>query len=294
MAPPNGERPLDSALRQRLRLSGDGRLALGLVRGAITAIDGLSTLTSGRSFFALRQSEAILTELAGLDGVDKLARLMQLNGGTTVVPHGLDHIPTTGPVIVASTHPTGLMEFFAHMTALLALRPDVRVVANQDTEWFLGPDLIVPVQINKQNRAAGGERTRALMRDHLDRGGALLVFGSGRVADRPDGHLVEPEWRGGPTQMSQACDAPVIPAALDAFNSPGYYRTRAVARFLSGGNDHFGAMIGSLRYPEEFLAKLGQQFDTYYGPAQPPGTARETLKRAAEGLVPGLYTADAA
>ena len=283
------DRPLDAILRERLHLKGRGRVALATIRGALAAGDGLSRLFTGQPFFALHQSEELLGEIAGLQGMPLLDKMMSLNGGTQFRAQGLDAVPAKGPVLIAATHPTGLFEFCAHMQILRRKRPDLRVVANAETERFLGADMIIPVKISKENRAQSAHSTRRAIVEHLDAQGAVLIFGSGRVADQKDGLLVEPPWRGGPTELSRAANAPVVPAALNVRNSSAYYRTRATARFLSGGNAHFGAMIGSLRYFQEFLSKLGGNYDVAYGAVQPPGTPRETLKAAAEGLFPGLY-----
>lgn len=291
-------RLLDHAVKERLHLKGENPVSLKLIRGAIQSCDAISRAVTGQPLLALKESEALLDQLSDLKGGALISALMAQQGGTKIVPHGLQHIPDTGPVIIASTHPTGIFDFAAHADALWQKRPDLKVVANREVEKILGPDAIVPVTIDKQNRATSGAATGQAMLDHLDHGGpncggpnggALLIFGSGRVPDRRDGRLKEPAWRRGTTKISHISQAIVIPAALNARNSDTYYRLRAAARLLSGGNDHFGAMVGSLRYGAELLVKLGGRFDVYYGPPLAPGTGPDTLKSAAESLVPGLY-----
>ncbi len=282
-------RPLDDALTERLHLSGDTPLALSLVRAGIHICDSVSRLLLGQPFFALRESEALLGALAGLQGRDVVKALLDMAGGTDITAHGLAHVPPNGAVVIAATHPTGFFDFVAHAGALLGKRPDLKVVANQETERFLGPEIIVPVRIDKQNRAMSGRQTRRGMQRHLAGGGALLIFGSGRVPDRRNGRLVEPDWKNGVTRISEHARAPIIPAALDACNSAAYYRTRAIARFVSRGNDHFGAMIGSLRYSAEMQMRLGGHYHVHYGAPLAPGCAPRTIKTIAEGLVAGLY-----
>ena len=69
------------------------------------------------------------------------------------------------------------------------------------------------------------------------------------------------------------------------------------AQILSGGKANFGAMIGSLRYFQKFMSKLGGNYDVACGTIQPPGTPRKTLKTPAfRGFTPrrrGLQTAQA-
>jgi len=282
-------RPLDRAVRERLHLKGGSFAALKLIRGAIHASDAISRSFSGQPFFALRESEAMLQQLDGLKGQALIQAVLKQKGGTHVMPHGLDHVPDKGPVVIAATHPTGMFDFVAHAAALLTRRPDLKVVANQEVEEFLGSDIIVPVRIDKQNRAVSGRETRASMILHLQQDGALLIFGSGRVPDLRNGRLVEPEWRRGASNVSRDAQAVIVPAALDARNSDAYYRVRAFARFLSGGNDNFGAMIGSLRYMSELLGQLGGRYDVHYGAPLTAGTRPDMIKARAEELVPGLY-----
>jgi hypothetical protein len=281
--------PLDSAMIDRLHLRGENSAVLKLIRGLIHSSDAVSRTLFGHPFLALRESESFLREMGGLKGADLIETLMAQEGGTTIRTHGLKHVPDTGPVIIASTHPTGMFDFAAHASALLDKRPDMKVVANREAEKFIGSDIVVPVTIDKNNRAVSAGKTHQAMQTHLKGGGALLIFGSGRVPDFSQGHLIEPAWRRGATHISKLCQAPIVAAALNARNSNAYYRTRAFARFISGGNDHFGAMIASLRYSAELLEKLGGKYDVLYSPELPPGTDPATLKQTAEGLVPGLY-----
>ena len=282
-------RLIDRALKDRLHFRTHAEAKVRAVRRLIGAVDTLNRLLAGRPFFALNEAEEILAALDGRQGTELIAALLALKGGTQIRALGLDHVPGSGPVVIAATHSTGILDFIAHASALLPLRPDLKVVANADTEKFLGPDLILPVRFDPENRAISGKASIRLIDGHLSGGGALLIFGSGRVPDRKRGYLVEPPWKKGASAASRVAGAPVIPAALAARNSDGYYRTRALVRFLTGGNDTLGARIAALRYLAEFIDKLGGSYDVHYGGPLPPGTPPDRLKAAAERLVPALY-----
>lgn len=283
------ENPMDELLRARLRLSETANLRLKLIRNAMSGIDAFGRATSGQAFFALNETEQVLRALDGRTGAELVTALLAMNGGTTINAIGRAHVPEQGAVVIGSTHPIGTFDFIAHAGALLAHRPDLRVVANREAERFLGQDLIVPVDFDKNDRVSSGRQTLAGMSAHLEKGGALLVFGSGRVPGMKNGLLVEPEWRTGITRMSQAAGAPIVPASANMRNSEHYYRTRRVMQVLSGGNESFARTVASLRYVSELLAKLGGDYDVHYGPAQPPGTPPDVLQNLAEGLVRGLY-----
>lgn len=282
-------RPLDRAVKDRLHLTGENPASLRLVRGVIHFGDAISRAISGKPFIGLRESEDLLRDLSGLQGLALIQKILARKGGTQVLPHGLDNIPETGRVVIAATHPTGMFDFLAHAAVLLGRRPDLKVVANQEVEQFLGPDSIVPVKIDKQNRATSGRETHRAMIAHLSADGALLIFGSGRVPDRRDGFLVEPAWRKGASKVSEKTESIIVPAALNTRNSNAYYRIRSIARFLSAGNDNYGAMIASLRYSVEMMDKLGGQYDVHYGAPLQAGTQPNDIRTRAEALVPGLY-----
>lgn len=282
-------RPLNAALRARLHLRRNARYTIAFLRGFMHLTDAISRVLFRNPFFALRESEALLEDVKGKTGLALIQELLARKGGTRITDHGLDNVPLSGPVIIASTHPTGMFDFLVHAAALLERRPDLRVVANRETEIFLGSDLIVAVEIDKNNRAIDAGKTQQSMQAHLDAGGALLIFGSGRVPYRSGDTLIEPAWRRGATIISKRCQAPIIPAAIDARNSRYYYNLRKYARYFSGRDDNFGAMIGSLRYAAELLEKLGGAYDVHYGLALAPGTSPDTLKIKAETLVPHQY-----
>lgn len=213
-----------------------------------------------------------------------------MEGGTKVTARGLNYVPKTGPVLIASTHPIGTFDFIAHAAALLDHRSDIKVVAGRESERFLGPDLMIPVDLDRQDKVVTARSTLRGMRDHLQGGGALIIFGSGRVPKMEKGLLVEPPWRNGATRISNEMNAPIVPASTAMRNSKHYYTTRRIAALLTGGNDDVGRRIASLRYPSELFAKLGGTYDVHYGPLQKVGTDPQTLKTLAEDLVPGLYT----
>ena len=283
------ENPMDELLRARLRVHEGADFRLWSLRALMQSVDFVTRGLSGQAFFALRETEEVLIALDGRTGPDLVRALLDMKGGTRLTAHGLDNVPTEGPVVIGSTHPIGTFDFIAHAGVLLDHRRDLKVVANREAERFLGAGTIIPVDFDRKDKVLSARQTLYGMQAHLSVGGALLVFGSGKVPGMRGGRLVEPPWRSGITRMSAACDAPVVPASPDMRNSRHYYRTRAIFRTLSGGNDDFGRLVASLRYVSELLSKLGGSYDLHYGPVQPAGTPPEVLQELAETLVPGLY-----
>lgn len=92
-------------------------------------------------------------------------------------------LPESGPVIVVANHPFGGIEGVALTRALLAHRPDTKVLTNQMlsripelSPVFFGVDVISD---NAVQRNTGGVRAAA---NHLADQGVLLVFPAGQVS----------------------------------------------------------------------------------------------------------------
>ena len=285
----DADNPLDELLRARLRITEGAHIRLWALRKAMELIDAINRGTTGQPFFALRETEQTLRELDGRTGKPLVEALLAMKGGTRITPHGLENVPSKGPVVIASTHPIGTFDFVAHAGGLLDHRSDLKVVAGREAERFLSAEFLIAVDLDRQDKVLTARQTIAGMTEHLQDNGALLIFGSGRVPTMRNGLLIEPPWRSGVTRVSKACNAPIVPASADMRNSRHYYRTRNAAAFLSGGNDEFGRRVSSLRYASELFSKLGGSYDVHYGPIQPAGTTPEVLKELAENMVPGLY-----
>lgn len=259
-----------------------------MVRGLIHAGDAVSRLFSKQPFFGLKEAETLRRALGDLTGPPFVRALLELNGGTTITAHGIENVPESGPVLIASNHPAGPLDFFAHAGPLLERRPDFKVVANADMARFLGPEILVPVRIGKRTHLNSTNPTSSGMHDHLKAGGALLIFGSGRVPVMQDNRLIERSWRPGATRVSKDCGVPVIPAGIDARNSNYYYGLRNLV-FKVTRNEDLALNIASLRFFAELNAQLGGSYEVHYGAPMPSGSPPGELKKAAEALVPHLY-----
>ena len=281
--------PMDELLRARLRIPEGSDFKLAALRGAMRTIDFIGRTLGVLPFFALCEAEAMLIELDGRTGPELVDHIMAQKGGTQIDVHGLENIPTTGRVVIVSTHPIGTFDFIVHASALLRHRPDLMVVANREAERFLGKGRIIAVDLSKDEKVTSPRRTMEEMTAHLSQDGAILIFGSGRVPGQVDEYLKERPWRSGVTRVSAVTGAPIVPASTNMRNSKYYYRTRRWIGFLSGGNDDLGRNIASLRYVSELLAKLGGRYAVHYGTQLEPGTPAHVLQENAESLVPGLY-----
>jgi len=144
--------------------------------------------------------------------------------GLEVAGGRLDQIPASGPVIIVSNHPYGILDGLM-MGHILSQRRqgDFRIIANS---VFRGaPDLervILPVSFDGDRAAqALNLNTRRTALDYLAQGGAVGVFPGGTVstAARPFGPARDPVWRNFTAKMIQRSDAVVVPLYFDGATS---------------------------------------------------------------------------
>ncbi len=195
--------------------------------------------------------------------------LNTLNIDAQVSSDDLDHIPRSGPLIVAANHPHGIVDGLVLMSALRRVRPDFRVLTNQllaripelrDCCLFVDP--FDGPGAEARNRA--GLRAAHLW---LRGGGALIVFPAGEVAHAPavDGELADSEWKPAMSRLALAIGAAVIPAFIGGRNSQAFY---------AAGRLH--PALRTLLLPRELLKKRGSTIGVRLGaPLSPAGWTKD-------------------
>jgi putative hemolysin len=123
-------------------------------------------------------------DIAGLDakGVfDYISDLLKID--LTVA--GLEHVPKDGPVLIASTHPTGIPDGAAMYDALKDVRPDMTFFANRDAIRAAPgiEDMIIPVVWRPEERTRLASReTLVEARKAFEADRCVVLFPSGRLA----------------------------------------------------------------------------------------------------------------
>lgn len=134
----------------------------------------------------------------------------------------LGRIPLTGPLVVASNHPFGVLEGLVLARLLGQLRPDVKILANHLLARIpeMRPHLIVVDPFG-----GGGSKVRNLsgLREALSwlkNGGALLAFPAGEVASLQVARrmVADPPWQRGVAALARKAGAPVLPVFVHGRN----------------------------------------------------------------------------
>ncbi len=136
----------------------------------------------------------------------------------------LDHIPTTGPLVVVANHPYGILDGLI-MGRILSERRAGSFKVFAHRIFQRAPDLekvILPVNFDGTKDAIAqnlATRTEALA--YLAAGGAIGIFPGGTVSTgaRPFSMPLDPAWRSFTARMIARSGAVVVPIYFEGHNS---------------------------------------------------------------------------
>lgn len=221
---------------------------------------------------AVRMADAV-ADLDARAVFNHISNLLTLNVETT----GLENIPETGRVLIASTHPTGIPDGIAMYDAIKSRRPDMTFFANRDA-MRAAPgieDMIIPVEWvpEKRTRLRSRETLESLIKAFAAEK-CVVLFPSGRLAFMDDDkQLTEQEWLASVAIFARKYECPIVPAHIDMRNSWLYY--------------WFWDLNTELRDITLFHELLNKKNKTYritFGPAIAPETLAGDSREVADAL----------
>jgi len=230
------------------------RRAVSLVEPALSRL-----LSLGR----LRALHAGLPKgLDAPDFVDALLAAMKVDIRASA--EELGRIPKTGPVVVVANHPFGGLEGVALAKLLLAVRPDVKIMANSLLSRV--PELRdLLVCVNPFGGAAAASSNAGAMRECLTvlkKGGLLAVFPAGAVSSPRlvNGRLdvADSPWSDTVARLVRKTQATVVPVRFAGRNS---------RLFQTLGLLH--PALRTLMLPREFANKQGATVEARIGSPTP-------------------------
>jgi putative hemolysin len=137
---------------------------------------------------------------------------------------GLKAWPKTGPLVVVANHPFGVLDGLIICEIVSRVREDFRVLTNavllraEEVKEFLLPvDFAETEDALKTNL-----RTRAEAKQHLMKGGCLVVFPAGGVSTTPtifSKRAVDTEWKNFTARLISQAKSPVAPVYFAGQNS---------------------------------------------------------------------------
>ena len=140
-----------------------------------------------------------------------------------VVGGSLDNIPKTGPLIVVSNHPYGILDGLIMGYILSSVRGDFRIMAHQVFRKSEEMNrIILPISFDETKEAQRlNLATRKQALEYLADGGAMGIFPGGTVSTALDrkSPAMDPRWRSFTAKMVSRSQATVVPIYFDGANS---------------------------------------------------------------------------
>ncbi|MCB1366859.1 MAG: lysophospholipid acyltransferase family protein [Rhodobacteraceae bacterium] len=132
-------------------------------------------------------------------------------------------IPKSGPVVIVSNHPHGVVDGLVLAELARLRRPDFKILTRSMlTSLPVIQYHFLPVAFPHEPDALRQNiRMRKLAMDHLNDDGAIIVFPAGQLATSPTlfGQAVEPDWLPFTAKMILKSRAEVVPVFFPGQNS---------------------------------------------------------------------------
>lgn len=173
-----------------------------------------------------RPAVKMADDIADLDarGVfDYMSDLLDIDLTVT----GLEHVPSSGRVLIAPTHPAGIPDGTAIFDAIKSVRTDITFFANRDAIRAapgIAP-MIIPVVWREEERSRKGSRETLIQtKEAFEAEKCVVLFPSGRIARMGDDKkLIEQDWLPSLAAFARKYDCAVVPAHIEMRNSWLYY-----------------------------------------------------------------------
>jgi putative hemolysin len=210
------------------------------------------------AFKILRYRSAVemaneIDHMSAVDVFRHLSDLLQLN----VTTLGLDRVPTDGPVVLVSNHPTGIADGVVLFDAIKERREDLAIFANRDA-IRINPqlaDMIIPVEWRADFKSREkSKETLKIASSAFSKERVVVLFPSGRLAYWHEGKLTERPWMTSALALARKNKAPIIPMHMGGRNSGLFYFLARVSTELR-----------DMTVFNELLNKKNAEFRVHFG-----------------------------
>ena len=153
-----------------------------------------------------------------------------------VISGQISNIPATGPVVVISNHPYGILDGLMMGKILSTARPDFKIMAHKvfsKAEEI--SESILPISFDGTKEAlAMNLNTRKDALHYINGGGAVGIFPGGSVSspERMFSRPMDPAWRTFSAKMISRSNATVVPVFFEGFNSRRFHMAGRMSRTL--------------------------------------------------------------
>lgn len=206
---------------------------------------------------AVRMADQI-APMGGRDALQSISELLSVQLDVS----GIERVPSAGPFLLLSNHPTGITDGVAMYDAIKPLRPDALFYANSDAMRVCPrfDEVLIPVEwvLAKRTR----ERTRLTLKmtdEALEGGKPIVIFPAGRLARVRDGLLLDPEWMPTAASLARKYELPIVPVHMSGPYSFWFHTF-----------SKFSGELRDITLFHELLNKQGKTYKLTFGPLIPP------------------------
>lgn len=161
-----------------------------------------------------------MSEYKGANGYD-FSKFVIDRFNIQVEIHGLENIPKTGGVVLASNHPLGGMDAMAIITEVYPYRQDFKFIVNDILMNLENlKDMFVGVNKHGTNSKAALETLNAQFSSEE----ATFLFPAGLVSRKKKGKIKDLEWKKTFVTRARKFERDIIPVHIDGQLSKFFYR----------------------------------------------------------------------
>jgi 1-acyl-sn-glycerol-3-phosphate acyltransferase len=170
---------------------------------------------------------------------------------------GLENIPATGKVILASNHPLGGLDGVALMQTIGKVRKDAVILVN-DLLMFLPNvrNLFVPVNKHGRNTAAVSLVNKAFSDENI-----IPMFPAGLCSRKQKGVICDLEWKSTFISQARRTERAVVPVYFKGRNSNFFYNLARLRKLLRiKANIEMFFLVNEMfkQYNREFVIVIGK------------------------------------
>ena len=148
-------------------------------------------------------------------------------------------IPKKGSLVITANHPHGLVDGMVLAELIGKVRTDYKILTRSLLTGVKQIDqFMIPVPFDhEENALKKSLEMRKTAMDHLEKGGVIVIFPSGRVASSETmfGNVVEGEWNPFTAKLIQKSGANVLPIFFPGANSRIYQMANQISATLRQG-----------------------------------------------------------
>ena len=206
------------------------KLKLGSSRLSIAFEKILAKIVS--KLIYLSRIERFIKNYSHLDGKQFINQLFdELNFSYLISSRDHYKIPSHGRVICVANHPIGSLDALSLLKAVLEVRRDVKIVANE-VLYSIEPmrNLLIPIKLDSKSAQKNSinEIRQALQNEY-----AVILFPAAEVSRLKGLTIVDSKWNRGAVSFANKFNSPVLPVYIEARNSFLFYFISLLSKKVS-------------------------------------------------------------